>query len=177
MLKKLTNKEKSITLGIIIAMVSLTSYQLAFDKTFALKNNCEITEEKLNKLEDAPERIDAIQRDIQKIDRYLGNENQYKDAEKALLEQVGRMCKQNEVIFKEFPGHHLISNKNYTLITYKMVLQGKFVPLLKVLHDLEKKLRFGKVASVDFRIKKDPRSGNKQLNMIFFVQGIKLPEK
>ena len=176
MLKNLTNKQKSILLLVGIFLTVLVSYNLAFKKTFTLKSQCKETEQKLNYLNNAPQRISQIKAKIDNIDRKVGKNRDYPDTEEYLLEKISELCHKRDVIFTEFPGHHSITGNEYTIETYQMILQGRYTQLLLVLYELEKSFTLGKIASVEFFTKKIIRSGKMKLNMKLIVQSIKLNE-
>jgi hypothetical protein len=176
MLKNLTNQQKSYVFLTAMVIAILLSYNMAFRKTFRLREQCKEMQQQLTYLDKAPKQISLIRAKIEEIDRMVGREHKYLDTEELLLEKVGALCEKHNVIFKEFPGHHAVSNKDYTLVSYQMILQGGFSPLLEVLHELEMDFGYGKISSVGFFTKYNIRTGKKKLQMKLIVQSIKLKE-
>ncbi len=176
MLNNLSNKHKSIVLFIGMLFAIISTYNLAFEKTLDLKSQCSKITGKLNHLENAPRHINEITAQIENIDHRVGKNKQFVDAEELLLEKAGRLCQQEDVIFKEFPGNHTVTNKEYQLVSYSLILQGEFISLLKILYELEQDFPYGKIAAVHFFTEKDVRTGKKELNMKMIIQSIKLKE-
>ncbi len=155
-----------------IAFLFWVSIRFAIIPTFHLKNDVENTSTQLNSIEDAPMKLQMIQRRIQDIEKQIGDVSGMDANGNYLIDDVGSFCKKHGLVLSEIPEKHTSVKDQYQIVTYKIKVRGTFIPLMKLLHQLEQNASSGKVRSVEFVSEFDLKKKRKYLEAIFYIQSI-----
>jgi hypothetical protein len=89
-----------------------------------------------------------------------------------LLETVSTYCHQHQVLIKEIPPMVRYVEDDFQISTYKIVVEGDFIPLLKMVYLLEQKSKLGRISSSLFSLKYDPKRKKEILSMVLYIQNI-----
>ncbi len=177
MFKKLTYKNKVIYLLVGFFVFFIIVYNLAIKKTVNIFIENSRISEQLSNLDDAPVRIQLIEKRIKQIDQAIGESISLdKDLHKQLLERVGGYCKQNNITLRDFPAVHQISKQDYMIQTSQFIVEGTFIKILKLIKLLETDYRIGKVSSVKYYSMKNPKTNRISLYAKIYLQNIKKNE-
>lgn len=91
----------------------------------------------------------------------------------SLLNMVGNFCDDNKLTLTEFSEPFEGTDEGYSVETIILTIQGKYKPLLQLLHSLETKFQGGKISSVQFLKERNFRTGRDELFLKLYVQKIK----
>ncbi|MGZ4058661.1 MAG: hypothetical protein ACXVPU_06530, partial [Bacteroidia bacterium] len=90
-----------------------------------------------------------------------------------LLELITGYCQVNNTVLREFPKTIIFEKGDILIETNRFVVQGSFQSLLNLIYTLEQKSKIGKVASVEYQIKKEIKDKKILLTASIFLQNIK----
>lgn len=93
-----------------------------------------------------------------------------------LIETVSEFAHQNHVLINEFPAMTSFIEGDFEVGTYKMVLEGSYKNLLKLVYLLEQENKIGKVSSSKFQFKFDTKRKRNILTLTLYVQNIQTIE-
>jgi hypothetical protein len=174
MFNKLSYKKKNRLLLAGMILSFLTIYHYTFQKTIALYMEAGALSQKNDRASGAPQKIEALQLQAMQLDRLAGSQQQTdSNIQQGLLNLVSAYCQQNNALLKEFPQTFIQKESDYTIEINSFIVEGNFKELAGLVYELEQKNRMGNIASVDYRVKKDPRSGSRALTANVFMQNIK----
>lgn len=172
--KNLKYKQKIYLLSGIIFIFLIISYNMAFKKTILLGRQCKEFKEKLENIQTAPQKIHSLKKEIACLDNIIGNTNDTVHIQDAILESITSYCKNNTLTLKELPKTHTITDKDYLVETCKLVVEGSFANILKLIFLFETSYNIGKVASVNFELINLRTRGRPSLETTIFIQNIRL---
>jgi len=174
-MKNWSNKNKLIMLAVCFFIVAILVYSLAVSETISARKNLLANTDTLVSINKAPESIARINEELGKIDRFIGSmsDTAATSTQEMLLEKVSRYCSENGVILKEFPQPLITTEKEYTIETCRIDLQGGFLKLLRFINLLEKERKAGKVVSAGFNCIKDMENKQYKLVASIYIQSIK----
>ena len=142
----------------------IIAYQAAIKKTVDLYGNNKKITNKLENIEDAPIRIQLLEKKHLELDQVIGKSiNLDSDLHKQLLERVGNYCERYTVTLREFPALHSFKQQNFVIETSSFNVEGGFIMILKLLRLLETEYKIGKVVSIDFYTEKNPKTKQTEL--------------
>ena len=130
--------------------------------------------DQLEIVENAPQQIASLETKIEEIEQVIGkNFNAGCDIQQQILEKISNYCIENKLVVKEFPKKLSSYDQQYMIETNRVVIEGSFTGLLKLLHFLEQDKQIGRVVSVDFQTNQDFKTKRTILTMSIFIQNIK----
>lgn len=149
-------------------------YNLSISDTLVLRTENNSMELQIETNQDAPEQIQFLKQKIGKLEQLIGSEiSKDIDIHQLLLEMVTGYCQKNNIILKEFPQPFETEKNGYLTKTAKVVVEGDFVYLLKLVYHIEKNYKVGKVVSVDFKAEKELKTKIRKLQSTIYIQNIK----
>ncbi len=95
------------------------------------------------------------------------------DVQSAILEKTGHFCQQHQLTLKSFPKTHYYKDKDYLVMTNKLVVEGEFIKILKLIYLFEQKFQLGKIISVQFDKERDRKTKRMKLYGSLFIQNVK----
>lgn len=174
MLQKLTYKKRVIYLIVVSILVYLFSYWIAISETVKIRKDLKQLEIKLEKLEKAPQSIAVLEKKLEDMNNKIGETPEgIPEFQKGLLDKISSYCAKNSLVLKNFPKVQSWKENDYEFITGYANIEGPFIPLLKLLNQLETARSSGKVVSVSFMSTEDRRLKKTRLSMSVYVQTIK----
>jgi len=173
--KKLTYHQRLLYTLIGGGIFVIILYNVAISSTVDLMIENNQLEEQIAKNQDAPQRIQKIKKDLKKIEKLIGDNNQTKevDIHQNLLQLITDNVQENRLILKDFPQPYEIADKGYLTTTALATVEGNFVPLLKLVHFLEVNYKVGKVVAVDFKTTKVLKTRKRKLSSVIYLQNVK----
>ena len=145
-------------------------YKLAISETLSSMTQCAELEQQVQGLENIPARINDLKKKIRTTQSYTSNQT---GKQKELLEIVSSYCEKEHLVLREFPKVEREIKENLEVETNRFTVQGEFPSLLKLVYDLEQKDQVGRIASVNYRLQKDPKTKSTSLCAEIYVQQIK----
>ena len=172
--KNLKYKQRVYLLLGLLFVFLIISYKMAFKNTIDLGRQCKVFKEKLENIQSAPLKIQGLKEEIALLDNIIGNTNDTMQVQDLLLESITIYCENNTITLKDFPKTHTIIDEDYVVETSKLVIEGSFVNILKLVYMFETNFNIGKVASVSFELKNERSRRKPRLESTIFIQNIRL---
>lgn len=164
------------TLLLMGSMVLLyfLAYRLAIRETLHLKTAGEEMVTSIERLEDAPERIARLEQSLDQLESLLGQYyGRSSDIQEDMLNDLTVYCQDNRLTIREVPSTHSIHKMVYQMETCQIIIEGRYLELLKLLHHLETNFYQGRLFSVSFIKKTDLKTKRNYLVLKIFIQNIK----
>lgn len=164
-------KKFLILLGGFLLLIIL-SYQFSIKRTFAEKTVYKKLKSKTEKIANLDYDLRNLSNLNTALDNKLGGESTFKGFQENLLHEVGQFCHNNKLIFSEFSEPFKGIDGGYWVETIILKVQGKYKPLLKLVHHLENSFGGGKLASTQFIKEKNFKTNKEELFLKLYVQKI-----
>lgn len=133
--------------------------------------------ENKNKMEEAanaPVMTKQLEKELTRMDAKIGNHNTRQiNVNETLLSLITNYCQSHHAILHEFPEATYAENGSLIVETNQFMVGGDFATLLNLVYLLEQKYNLGKIAAVNYQLKKDFKTGKMQLTASVFLQNIK----
>lgn len=156
-----------------IVVLIWVSWQFSFSRTIDLWKECKRLEQQQALIKEIPEQLPALIGKVDQLKKILGNSGG-EDFSTLILEQVNRLCLQNNVKLKEIPEKHVFGGANLVVETLDINLQGSFRNQLSVISELEKSEAKARLRSIRFQSVVNQITGERSLQSTLFLQSIKL---
>lgn len=152
-------------------------YNVSISDTVELSSENNSIELQITNSHDAPEQIKEMKQRIGMMEQLIGTKVEGNiDMHQLLLDMVTQYCQKNQLILKEFPLPFETEKNGYLTKTAKVVVEGDFIALLKLVYHIEQKYKVGKIASVDFKAEKELKTRKRKLQTTLYIQHIKSKE-
>jgi hypothetical protein len=176
MSRPFTYKQKNRLLLIGLFPLALFIYSFSLKKTITVIMQVREMEERIADASEAPSKSLMLKGEINKLENRLTAYNKKSNNEQGILDFVTGYCKSNETVLREFPEMQAEEREGYIIETHRFVVQGTFSSLLSLIYLLEQKNPLGNIASVNYALKKDPKTKEQLLLATIFLQNIKQNE-
>jgi type II secretory pathway component PulM len=173
-IKNITYKRKNKILLWGGSLLFVVIYQFTFKNTIALYSECREMKKRSEMQEGAAMKKAKLEKEAARLDLLSGSmQANDSNVQQALLGIVTSYCQSNGLLLKEFPQTQRSQENNYQIELNNFTVEGEFQKLIKLVYCLEQRYRIGKVASLDFRAKKDLRTKRTSLAATVYLQNIK----
>jgi hypothetical protein len=173
MLSDISYKKKNRFLLGAMILAALFIYSFCIKKTLSLISEVKDTELKTEMAKDAPAASALLTKEIEKIDRKIGTKRSPGNDNQSLLGLVTSYCKSNNAVLREFPEATEAASGSFLVATNRFEVEGDFSSLLSLVYILEQKVDLGKIASVNYSLKKNLKNHELVLTATIYLQNIK----
>ncbi|MGQ0827047.1 MAG: hypothetical protein ACT4ON_01505 [Bacteroidota bacterium] len=174
LLNNLTYKKKNLLLAIGMVMSVFIVYSFGIKKTI---NAYIVYSDAKNKMElavNAPKMAAQLENELMEMDKKIGSHNtREQNTSEVLLGLLTNYCQDNHAVLREFPKTTVAEEGDMLIETNQFMIGGNFSTLINLVYILEQKNKLGKVASVNYQLKKDFKTKEMQLTATVFLQNIK----
>lgn len=154
-------------------LMSILSWNLAISETVELSSKC-------SRIEDENLRMGSTLRDIQSYEQKIYTLNaqvgmgdvQLTEVQQQLLSLITDFGKKNAIHLRKFPAPQQMVNSGYAISTIPVKVEGPYVALIRLLHEIEFTDNLGKVVSVDFEAERNRKTKRRELNATIYLQYI-----
>ncbi len=156
---------------LVVAVVLIAVYQFGISKTIDLYVENQELEQRLGKALTADEEILKLNREVGFLKKQLlqYTVDSVKNKE-FIFHALAEFCKNTHVQLREFPVESVSNKESYIIETNKIVAEGQYADLLKLLHFIEFKGKIGRVSSVSFYTLRDHKKQKDILLMNIYIQ-------
>lgn len=169
----LTYKQKNLYLGIGAFLFALIAYMTTIRNTVHLYKENKRLEAKISIAENAPESIADLRRSLEglngKLNHYLIDTTKEQEH---TLEVVSEYCHKKKLVVRELPKRKIVAENDFTIVTSELKIEGSYINLLQLLHELEYAQKLGRISSVSWRSYVDPKTKRTILYMTLYLQNI-----
>lgn len=157
----------------VILMVLLV-YSLGIKKTMNAYMEYSDAKKKMELAANAPEMAAQLEKKLSEMNAKMGDQNtKEQNTTEALLSLIANYCQNNHAVLREFPQTTMAEAENMSIETNRFTIGGDFSTLVNLAYILEQKNKLGKVASVNYQLKKDFKTKEMLLTATVFLQNIK----
>lgn len=172
--KRFSNKHKFFGLVAGLLVVSLVAYALALSKTMDERKKYVALNEKVHDLSSLNTELQRWRSLNAELDSKLGGEFVLSGFQESLLASVGQFCQTKDLTLSDFSEPFEGQEGAYTIETIIITIQGRYKPLLELVHHMENQFKGGKVASVSFYKEKNYRKNREELFLEMYIQKVKV---
>ncbi len=169
----LTYKQKNLYLGVGTFLFAVIAYMTTVSNTVKLYSDNKQLEAKINRAENAPESIADLRRSLEglngKLNHYLIDTTKEQEH---TLEVVSEFCNKKRLVVRELPKRKIVAENDFTIVTSELKIEGSYVNLLQLLHELEYSQKIGRISSVSWKSYIDPKTKRTILYMTLYLQNI-----
>lgn len=176
MLKGFTYRRKYQFLFVISLLFAILVYQFGVHKTVNAISNYKELSSKTREIEQAPQRLSAIRKQLRDLERFTSTEANDNVAHSTLLENVTDFCRNNNLVIKDFPQTLEKRDQGFIIEQNKIVVSGNFEDALKLIYHLEQEKKMGQVISSDFKETIDKATKKTFLQTTLYFQRIRSNE-
>ena len=172
---KLTYQQKNKVLVIGYAVFLFIVYQLAISKSWDLYSQNSLLEEKLTTAKESYKSKEELEKKEAMLEGHIASF--FVDSlshQEYLLETISTYSRQHNILIKEIPARTEYLEGDFEVGTHRIVLEGDFISLLKMVYLLEQKSKMGRVSSVLFSLKFDTKRKKEVLSLTLYIQNIQV---
>jgi hypothetical protein len=175
--RNLTYRQKNIYLASATVVCMMLIYFLGVGKTIALYSSNKKMEASILNAEEAPKRITMLENKLQQLNSafsvYVIDSISSQDR---ILELVSGFCHKNGLTLKEMPPSAVTEEADFTIETNVVIAEGNFIPLVKLLYELEYLSRIARVSSANFNSYEDNKRKKTVLSLTIYLQNIRVKD-
>lgn len=173
--KNLPYRKKNILL-IAAGLISLVVvWVFAIKPTINLYRENQDISIRLQKEIPTAERLSMLEDKLKILNQKLGAfHGDTLDQEERVLDIVSSFCHKNQLILKEIPATYATDEKDFSILTSEVSVQGGYHGLLKLIAHLEQNTEAGRISSAVFYSFMDNKTKRKILVLKMYLQNIKI---
>jgi hypothetical protein len=174
MIAGLSHKKKNRLLGIASLFLLLAIYRLGIKNTLNARQEYAALNEKAGMLDRMPAESSQMEKELAAIETGIKRYGQdSSEHQQQLLDLLTQYCQENRTVLREFPQTIISENGDLQVETNHFVIQGGFHELLLLVYTLEQKQRIGRIASVQYQLRKETKTKTTVLTATVYLQNIK----
>lgn len=148
------------------------AYWLAFGKTWRLRQEVVQLDQQRSSAGQAWQEIEHYEQQLAQLETKQGSgaftQNQ-------LFQTVTAFCQERQLAIQDLPESSIYKEQDLHILHNAIQVQGAFIPMVQLIYLLEQERRLGRVVSVDFETKRNPRSRQEELRATIHLQNIQKP--
>ncbi len=157
--------------GVVVAFLV---YSFAIKKTIDAYSEYQQNKALMEKAINEPLLAAQLEKELVKMDAKIGTHNNLQEnVNEALLSLITGYCQSKNAVLREFPQTTLTEDGNLSIETNQFTIGGNFFTLINLVYLLEQKYNLGKIAAVNYQLKKDFKTKELQLTATIYLQNIK----
>jgi hypothetical protein len=170
--RRLTAKQKLKFLGFAVIPTVLLCYQLSIKRTVEEYRRYQIGVKEAAQIRAAtpPAELAATQTSVEAL--YHRYSLDTLSADRNLLAVVSHFCDSTNLRLKDYRNVSLVQDDSMRVLTRLITIEGRFIPGIKMLYDLETKKEAGRVSSVAFTTVTDRQDKSTRLDYTLYVQNL-----
>lgn len=169
----MSQKNKNILLILGFVVMLIIAYQMAFSRTFAVKNEVKAMESQLTNSNNLMAQISNLNHREKFVDSVLQNNNiKNLSTQNNLLSFLNQTAQKDAFIITSFNEPHLYLEDNIQKSSFQFTLQGNFNEIEKVIYKLEQEHNFGKIVHLKYEKKRDYRKAKDFLQCFIVLESV-----
>jgi len=155
-------------------IIILFAWKGAFEKTWSLYRQIKTLESSIQSSAFIASEKQKIQSETEQLNLVLGIHGNNLPSEQIFEELVSVCDRIGNIRIVDFPDIHTVIVNNYKITTMFAGFEGDYSDLLKMIHQLERKEKTGRLVSVNFRKKNDFKKNKEFLSITVLLQNYEL---
>ena len=156
----MTQKSKNIVLVLGFVLIVVIAYKYAIANTLQLKNEYGSLQREALVFDNMPLQLSSLKQKERYYDSLL-TEYQLRESsmQNSLLSAINAFADANQLKVIDFLEPHRIEQNDLAVNTYQFTLEGDYNVILSLVHQLEQHTKFGEIINLNFKKRKDYRTG------------------
>jgi Tfp pilus assembly protein PilO len=164
------NKNKLVIASLIL--VILLAYEFAIKKTLEARNSYLQLQNSSIGSADIPQQLTLLKKKKIYLDSILEKHRiKATSYENNILNKLNEYADEHSLKIVEFKKPHVVVQDSHVVNTYEFTVEGPYNSLIKLVHTIEQKTRFGEVSHLKFEKKKNLKTGKYYLQVRVLVRG------
>ncbi len=177
MLERLNYKQKCYLLFGTLALFFLLGYRFSFSDTYALINDIDAKQEKLEWLKEKERELPVLRKKMAEFEKSYSKDDSIAVRDK-LTAYISDFSENNYCLVTEIPLNSSFNNDNLNVQTNTFTIKGSFNSLLMLLYKLENDYKYvAKIMSARFYCLKDLQTKKKSLYLTVVTQSFEQKTK
>lgn len=157
----------ALVMGIIVYKFGIKRTLSAYTETIQLRSEIE-------QASTAPQVSVLLHHQIEQLDQQLSESaTDATESDQALLAMVSAYCDERKLVVVDFPKALVTPEDQLLLESNRMVIQGSFEELQGLVFTIEHQPKLGKIVSLTYQLRKDPKSAQKVLQAEIYLERVK----
>jgi hypothetical protein len=170
--KPLTSRKKLKMLGFAVIPALLLCYELSIKRTIEEYRLYREGQQRAAQLMSPADGLQLQGRQVKLMALYSRYALDTLATERNLLAIASHYCDSTNLTLKEYRNVSLVQDDSMRVLTRILTVEGKFIPGLKMIYDLETKRQAGRVSSVAFTTVTDHRDKSTRLDCTLYIQNL-----
>lgn len=160
----MNQKQKNRILIVAFLLLIVIAYKFAISKTFEAKDKYKSLQQEAIAFKNLPNQLSTLKLKQRYYDSILNKYNLGKASiQNSLLEIINSHADSLNLKVDNFTEPHRIQQNELSINTYQFTLTGEYNDIIRLIHVLEQKTKFGEIISLHFEKQKNFRSGTSYL--------------
>ncbi len=168
--EKLNPKNRCIAILAATLILLIISFALPIKQTILTVSSCNLLNEKINDAKNAPQEIAELENIIGSWRNEMVTDLDVETLQLKLFEKIGTIADVFNVQIRCIKPLIVKSEADISVQSFEVVIAGSFQQQVKVLNALESELKYGRVTSVGFYLKKSKENNNEELQTFILIQ-------
>ena len=153
-------------------LVIIIAFASPVRRTLKVVGACELIRQKIEDAKNAPTSIARLEMQVKEWSEEMITDFNAESIQVMLFEESGKIAKEHSAQIRSLKSVSVKDDNDIRLQTFAVDMTGTFKTLLKTLNTLEKKLKYGKVVSVEFIMIKAKGKKNEELHANILIQSV-----
>lgn len=167
-------KQRFMVAAAALVLLSVFALIGPVSTTMGLRNEVIVMKQELEKLREAPARIESVKEQLLRMDATVGFTDSLNFGQQDLFVFISGGALAKKVRVMEMPESHLYEEQGMIIETHLFRMEGSYVHLLAMAFEVENTLKSYSVVSVNFNREKNKQSKSYQLIMELVIQGVRM---
>lgn len=151
------------------ALFLLVAYWLAFHKTWNLRQEVVQLAQQRSNAGQLLQEIGYYEQQLAQLEAQQGSST---FTQNQLFQSVTNFCQEHRLIIQALPESRIYPEQDLHILHNEIQVTGAFIPIVQLIYTLEQEEHLGRVVSVDFGSKRNPRSREEELIATIHLQNI-----
>ena len=152
----------------------LLAYWLAFGKTWNLYCSVQQLQQQKSSATGILQEINALQKQTEKMNKGQQNKG---FTQNYFFQSMTAYCQEQKLAIHEMPQSKIYRQEDLEILQNHLLVEGNFVPMVRLINELEDKQQLGRVVSAEFMLTKNFQSRKNELTAALSIQNIQNTEK
>jgi hypothetical protein len=170
--RRLTAKQKLKLLGFAVVPMIVLCYQLSIKRTVEEYRRYQMGVKEAAQIHAATPPAELAERQTNVEALYHRYSLDTLSADRNLLAIISHFCDSTNLRLKEYRNVSLVQDDSMRVLTRVVTIEGRFIPGIKMIYDLETKKEAGRISSVAFTTVTDRQDKSTRLDYTLYVQNL-----
>nr|WP_321232938.1 hypothetical protein [uncultured Psychroserpens sp.] len=156
----MTQKTKNIILVCAFLLLVCLAYKFAFSNTIQAKKEYKALKTEAVAFDNMPMQLSSLKQKEKYYDSLL---TQYQlkgnSIQNTILKTINSYADSSNLKVSDFIEPHQIQQNDLKISTYQFTLEGNYNAIIGLIHNLEQNTKFGEIINLDFKKKKNYKTG------------------